>query len=112
MNGRHTGRLHAGFQAEVEIRRVDADEDVRTLAFQAFFQLTPDTGNAPVIFQRIPVPHHRQLAHRPPAGHALPFHTRAADAVEDGTGQFRLERRDQMRTQQIPGGFACHQGDT
>ena len=112
MHGRHAGLLQRSLEAEVEIRRIDTDEDIRAQIEQTLLQLATNAGNFTVMLERIPVAHDRQLAHRPPAIHTLRLHARPADAVKNGTGKLLLQGGDQMTAQQVAGGFARHQGYT
>ncbi len=65
------------------------------------------------MLQRIPVAH---APARFSIGHqgieTLRLHLRAANAEEHGIRQALLQRRDQMTGEQIPGGLACHHGNT
>ena len=112
MDGTDTRRLEIGLQPQIEIRCIDPDEDIRPQFKQAPLQLATNTGNLPVMLQRIPIAHDRQFFHRPPGIEALALHLRPTDTVEHGIRQMLLQRRNQMAGQEIPGGLSCHHGNT
>lgn len=108
---RNAGLLEAGFECEVEVGSVDADEDIGLQVEEAPLQLAADAGYLAGVLQRIDVAHDRQLVHRPPGIETLPLHGRAADAEEDGVRQPAPERRNEVCAEEVAGGLAGHQGD-
>ena len=108
MDGLDTGVLEVFFEPEIEIGRIDADEDVGPDVEQALLELTANAGNLAVVLQRVDIAHDRQLLERPPGVEALALHLRPADAVEHGIRQLGPERGNQVAGQEIPGGLARH----
>ena len=97
--------FHQGCDAQAEIGAVDGDQggggccDDRLGGFgDSAFQgciFRQDFGDA----------HDRQLGHREPAGHALTFHQRPADALKHHTGRQGFQTCHQRSTQPVARGF-------
>ena len=111
VDGTDSSLLEVGFEPEVEVGSIDADEDIRLQVEKALLQLAANAGDLARVLQRIDVAHHRELVHGPPGVETLRLHGRPADAEEDGIGQATLERRDQVSPQEIAGSLPGHQGN-
>ena len=111
VDGGDAGVLELAFEPEVEIGRIDADEEIRPVAQHAFGELAPDAHDLAVVAQRLGIAAHRELLHREMRLEALGRHARPADARELDPRPARLQRRDQMGGQQVAGGFAGHHAD-
>ena len=104
-------RLEAGafqprLQVEIEIRRIDADEQVGPLGQQAVAQLLADTKQLGQARQHLQVAAHRELLDRPPGLEAARRHLRAADARRLQARPARAQAVEQQARQQIARGFA------
>ncbi len=107
-------RLHAagaqrGLEVEVEVRRIDADEELGPFAQQPGAQLAPDAGDLGVVAQHLDIAAHRQLLLRPPALEAARQHLRAADAHRLHGRPARLQAVEQQPGQQVARGLARDQ---
>ena len=111
MNGRHATLLERFFNRQVEIRGIDADEDVRRIGQQTLFQAVANARDFPIVFEHLDITAHRQFFEGIPGIEPLPLHFWAANAVKKSIGQTRLEGLDQMTRQQVAGRFAGNHGD-
>ena len=108
---RDAGVLQLALQAQVEVGRVHADEEIGPLAQHAFGEAAPDAHDLAIVAQGLGVAAHRELLHREVRREALGRHARAADAGELHRGRACFQRRDEVRGQQVPRGFAGHHAD-
>ena len=70
-----------GLEVEVEVGRIDADEDVGLVAQQPLGELVADADDLAVVAQHLDVAAHRELVVRPPGLEAARGHPRPADAL-------------------------------
>ncbi|MCY1526941.1 hypothetical protein D9M68_619870 [compost metagenome] len=80
MNGLDALAAQAGFEVEIEIGRIDTDEQLGALAQQPGLELAADTGDLGVVPKHLDVAAYGQLFLRPPALEAVGQHARTADA--------------------------------
>ncbi len=111
MDRRNAGVLEFPLEPEVEVGGVDADEQIRPVAQHALRQAAADAHDLAVVAQRLCIAAHRQLLHREMRFEALGHHARTADAREFDSRAPRLQRGDQVGSQQIARGFAGHHAD-
>ena len=113
MHRPHAARLQVGFQIQVEIGRVDADEHVGSVGGQqALLQLRADADDLAVVAQHLDIAAHRQLLAGPPGLEAVSGHLWAADAERLQIGPALTHATQQQARQQIARRFARHQGKT
>ena len=97
--------LEAAFEAEVEVRRVDADEDVGALLQSTFVYSAPHGQQARQMAQHFDQTHHAQTLGRIPLVEAGCRHLRAAHAAEAGVREARAQAGDEPGAEQIAGTF-------
>ena len=97
----HTLFLEAGFQGDVEVRRINADEQRRSLLKHAPCQLSPNGNNAGVMTQHLSVTTHRKAFHRKPGIEAGCLHAGAADARESCLWQAFAQGSNEMRPEEV-----------
>ena len=105
---RNSGALQACFQAQVEVRRIHAYEQLRPRLEQRLPQPAPHPQQTRIMPQHLGVAAHRQALHRKQGGEPLGLHLGPADADKAGVRQVRAQSRDQVRAQQVAG---CLPGD-
>lgn len=110
MDGADPAALQTRFEIQVEVRRVDPDEQVRRIGKETLLEGPPDTGDLPVMFEHFEIAPHGELLRRPPGLEALPLHARPPDAEELRRRQPLPQGGQQMAGEQIAGGLARHQG--
>ena len=112
MHGLDALHLQRCFQIEVEIGRIDADEEVRARVAsvqQALFQLLADAENFAVMAQHFDIAAHGQFFAGPPGVKAPADHLRAAYAARCQGRPARFQAVEQQAGEQVAGGFARHQ---
>ena len=97
----NAGVLQLAFEVEIEIGRIDADEHCRPLLQHALGYLAPDRHDSPVVTQHLRIAAHAEPVHRHVRFESLRDHLRAADAGKTQLRSARLERRDQVGSQQV-----------
>ena len=111
VHGTNPGTTQPELQAEVEVRRIDADHDVRALLDQRGDQASTtrqQLGQAP---QHLDQTHHRQALHGEIGIQPFGDHPRPADADELDLRVPNLECLHQTGAENVPGRFAGDQGD-
>ena len=86
MDGGYPGRPEPAFEREIEVRRVDPDEYVRSGGFEAPRETMPlryELDEAP---DRLEEAHDRKALHREEGIEAERLHLRASDPAETGPG--------------------------
>jgi hypothetical protein len=111
MDRRDAGFLQLALQAEVEVRGVDADEDIGALRQQRLGHAAPDPHDLAVMPERLGVAAHRELVHRIVRLEAERLHARPADAGEEDRVAARLQLRHQRRGELVAGGLAGDHSD-
>ena len=112
MNRRHLLALQCGFEIEVEIGRVHADEGGRLLGHHAVAEFCPHGNEPGIVTQHFNVPAYRQALHRKPGIESGSLHLGPADAGEPEPARRNpLERLHELRPEEIPGGLAGHHPD-
>ena len=101
MHGLDAPSAQSGFEVEVEIGRVDADEKIGPFAQQAGLELAADAGDFGVVAQDLDIAAHRQLLLRPPALESTCQHLGTADACSFGAWPSRAQPIEQQPGQQI-----------
>ena len=110
MHGGNAGGAQLFFQAQVEVRRIDPHEHVRTPVQRAAEGVAPGADQARRPAQRIDVAEHGQRVHGVPGLEAFPGHGRAADAPGPDLRIARPQAAQHARRQQVAGGFSGHDG--
>ncbi|MCG3146367.1 MAG: hypothetical protein HONDAALG_04403 [Gammaproteobacteria bacterium] len=104
-------RVHCHLYAEVELRRVDPDEDVRAHGDDAPRRLAlqrPEFGIAPDDLRQA---HDREAIEARPGLASRGAHPRPGDALGRNPVHPRLQGVQQARRQKVSGGFARYDGD-
>ena len=112
MHGLDACGAEVGFQTEVEVGRIDADEDAGLVLQQARTQPLADAddlGQAAHQFEAVAM--HGELVAGPPGVKAAPSHLRPADALADKIRPQVAQAIQQQTCQQIARGLARHHGD-
>ena len=112
MHGGHAALLEPALHAQIEIRRIDADEHVRLPVQQLLAQRLAQAQQARQMAQDLGQAHHRQFAGVKPRIQSGRTHARTADAGEAGLGMALAQLCDQSGAERIAGGLAGHQRDT
>src|SRR5258706_4368598 len=99
------GRTQPRFEAEIEIGRVDADEEVGGLIEQQAPELAPDREDLGNVLERLDVAAHGELLEREERTSAFTDHLRARDAVEIEVGHALAQRADERRAEHVAGSF-------
>ncbi len=107
----NAGPLQPPLQPQIEIRRVDADEQIGRLAQKMLSQRPADAQDGGQAAHGLHVAAHGQGFHGEQGVHTGGDHFRAADALEAGPWQPRLKRPDEMAAQQIARRFSRHDAD-
>ena len=111
MNRAHTVIFETRFEPEVEVGRIDADEQRRLNRSQAMIDVAPDAYQLRQMAQHFRVAAQREFGHRVPDRAAGAFHAGAADAGKARTGNSLTHRVDQLRTQRIARRFPGDDAD-
>ena len=111
MHGGNTGGFQAGFQREVEVGRVDADEQVGRRGQQALPQAGANGENFGGVTQGVDKAVDGERFKRVQAGETLRLHERAANAEKFGVRVARAQGGEQVRGEQVAGGFSGNQCD-
>ena len=112
MHGAHAALLEPAFDAEVEIRGIDADEHVRCPNEHALAECLAQFQQARQVRQHFGQAHHRQLAGIEPGIESGGAHRIAADTGEFGIGIPLAKFADQSRAELVAGRLARAQRDT
>ena len=80
VHGAQARAAQAGFEVEVEVGRVDADEQVGPVGQQALLERLADADDAAVVAQHLDVAAHRQAIEGPVGAEAVALHDRPTDA--------------------------------
>ena len=86
---------------QIEIRSINADEDVRRLGEQTFLERIPDAGNLAIVPKDLGITAYGQFFEWEPRLETLSVHLRSADSVEPSGWQARLQRCDQVASEQV-----------
>ncbi len=111
MHGAHARALELRFEAEVEIRRVDADEDRHALGAQPSREPAAQCEELRQAGQHLDQPAHRQRFQRIPGLAAGRLHPGPGDADEADLRQPRAHGADQCRGERVAGGLAGDDAD-
>ena len=109
MHGAHAARLEPALEAEVEVGRVDADEDVGLPVQDPAAQAAAQAQQAGQVGQHFGQSHDRKLAGVMPGVHSGGAHRVAADAREFRVGEAFAQAFDEVGAQQVTGGLAGDQ---
>ena len=101
----------AYFQAEVEVRRVYAHDDVGAPGYETVPQFSPEAQQSGEMSNDFRQAHHRQSLRRPPGIQTGGRHLRPTDTGETGVGSLAGDRPHQSDPQLVTGGFPCDQPD-
>src|SRR3546814_1224985 len=102
----HAALLEPFFHAQVEVRRVDADEGVGLPVQYPLAEAAAQLQKPRQLRQHRGEVHHRQLLRVVPGLEAGRAHRIAADAGELRVRETRAQLFDQSRAEQVAGGFA------
>src|SRR5690606_1271640 len=102
----YAGRAQHRLGRHVEIRRIDADENVGALRLEPPDQVAPELQQPRQVAQHLGEPHDRKLLGPIPRRAARGDHLLAGDAVELGVREPPLQRGDQAGAQRIAGFLA------
>jgi glucose/arabinose dehydrogenase len=111
VDGGNSSVLEAPLQAEVEARRIDADEEIGPRLQQLPSELSPDRHDLAQMAEQLRVAANRELVHRVAGLESLVRHPRTADAGAFERRAARLEGADEMRAEKIARGLAGHHAD-
>ncbi len=111
MHGADAGLAQLQFDAEVEVRRIDADEHVGTLVDQGADQAAAALEQLGQAAEHLDQAHHRQALHREVRIEALGLHARPADTDEADIGVAGLDGLHQAGAEDVAGRLAGDQGD-
>ena len=114
VRGAHTGIAQAPRQSQIEVRRVDAEQQRRRVGAPAPVQRAADTQQFGQATEGFDQAHNGQALQGVQGVKALGDHRLAADAlgVQGTSGQGALERTQHTAAEHIAGGLAGYQGDT
>ena len=102
MDRAHARALELRFQAEIEIRRIDADEQPRLRPQEPAAQPVPDTHELRQVREHFHIAAQRELRHRVPGFAPGRNHLRPRDSREARGRQPPAHRADQVRPERIP----------
>ena len=111
MHGADAAAFQPAFHAEIEVGRVDSDEDIGPPRLQMPAQTPAQAQQTRQMAQDFGQAHHRQFAAVVPCVQALGAHRRAAYARELRLGKTRPQFRDQPGAELVAGNFACDKRD-
>ena len=111
MHGAHAALLQGALEAEVEVRGIDADEDVGLPGQQALAQARAQAQQPRQVAQHFRQPHHRQFAAVVPGLEAGGAHARTTDAGELRVRKAFAQGRHQPGAEQVARGLAGDEGD-
>ena len=111
VDGRNATLFKGFLQRQIEIWRIDTDENIRRIGQEAFLEIAPDPRNFPVVLEHFDIPTDREFFQRIPDIKALPLHFRPANAVEPRVGKACFEGLYEMARQQVAGRLAGNHGD-
>ena len=112
MHGLDPGLAQLEFDIEREVRRIDADKDVRFFFDQRLDQQLAASQQLTQAPQDFHQPHDRQALHGEVGGQAFGLHQRATDPDKFHRRMLGLERPHQAGTQDIAGSFTGHERNT
>src|SRR5256886_13408491 len=98
--------LEARFEAEIEIGRVDADEEIGRIAQELRAERAADREDRGHALQHLDVAAHRELFHGKERASAFRDHLRSRDAMELRVLPARLHRAHESRAQHVARGLA------
>ena len=106
--------LDAGFaqpllEAEIEVGRVDADEDRGPVTQQAITQLTADSQQLRQAPDRVDIAEHRETLMRPPGVQPLSDELGATNAEGLQIGPTGFQALQQQTTEEVARSFTCDQ---
>ena len=111
VDGAYATGPHALLQAQVEVRRVDADHQIRLARDDLPQQLCAQFEQPGQVAQHFADAHHRQHINALQCLAAGRLHQRAGDAEKARIRQALFQRLDQRGAEHVTGGFAGHDGD-
>ena len=106
--------LECRLQIEVEVRRVDTNEDVGPRpgsAEKPFLQLLTDGGNLTVMPQDLDISAHGKLFARPPGLETAALHLLSADTARPHSWPALVQAVKQQACEQVAGSFASDHGN-
>ena len=112
MHGAHAAPLEPAFHAEVEVRCVDADEDVGSPVEHAPAERLAQFQQARQVGQHFGQAHHRQFVGIEPGVEAGGAHAVAADPGEFRMRETLAQFLDQSGAELVAGGFAGAERNT
>jgi len=111
MHRRDARALELRLEPQVEVGRVDADEEVRALADELRGEARADAQQLRQAAHRLDVAAHRELLHRHERAGARRDHPGAGDAVELGAGEPLAHRAHERRPEHVARCLAGDDGD-
>ncbi len=108
MNRRNAVPLQPALQGQVEVRRVDPDEQPRPCRQQAGGDAATHEEQPGQVPQYLDVAPHREPLHRVPRLEPGGLHLRPPDADENGLRHLFAEGADEIGAEKIPGGLSGH----
>ena len=112
MHGAHPAALELSLQAEVEVRRINADERIGLPLQQAPAQARAQREQARQVREHLAQSHHREFGSIVPGVQARVAHRRPAHAGEQRTRKTPGKLADQPRAQLVPRRLAGDQRET
>ena len=104
-------RFSLRLEPEVEVGRVDADEDRGAFGNEARAKRAADAEQFRQVRDDLGEAAHREAFHRVPGFAALGLHLRPGDARETHPRIARPHGTDQRRRERVPGSLARHDAD-
>ncbi len=101
MHGANTAPLELRLESEIELGRVDADEQRHARAQQPRAKVAADANQLGDVPEHLDEAAHGELLDRIPRLAALGLHLRTRDASEANAGMPRADRTDQRRGERI-----------
>ena len=106
MDAGNPGSLQIAFQRQIEVGRVDADEDLRLRLQELPLQGTPNRQDFTQAAQRFNITAHRKCLHRKPGFGTQRLHLGAGNTDKLKAGLGIVERVNQQAAKQIARRFA------
>jgi len=111
MDAPNTVPLELSFENQIEIRRVNADKDIRWVGQQPSLEVAANRGDFTIVAKHLGIPADRQFFQRMPGLETHAEHSRPANPEEDGAGKPGLECLHQLAGEQVAGRFSGDHGD-
>src|SRR5690606_17270305 len=112
MDGGRARSAQLFFESQIEVGRIDADENIGWYRAPAPLDVAIDPQKAGQTTEGINIPEHGQRMHGMPGVKAFGVHGGPTDAVTGRAGYPLMQPSDDAACQQIARGFSGHQADT